>query len=244
MIEHRLKRAIEIFHSEGSTELVMRSLRFLHRQLPKGTTNYNGVKTKSCLLFDPLLPWRSPQRPFYESGLVSGIESQVKEDDEVVIVGGGWGVTAVKAAKIAGVNGRVTVFEGSMKEVKRVRSTVRINGVSDIVDVRHSVVGPGINLRGAASGASQVSPDELPDCDVLELDCEGAEIDILNNLQICPGVILVESHGIYEAPSAKVKEVLETKSYKIVSEEVADQAEYENCVDKDIYSIVGVWNGE
>jgi hypothetical protein len=39
----------------------------------------------------------------------------------------------------------------------------------------------------------QVTPAELPECDVLELNCEGSEIGILRNMTIRPRAIAVET---------------------------------------------------
>lgn len=241
-MSHLIKRAVEVFRTEGPIELFKRALRHVHRRLPDGKTKYNGVYVKSCLLFDPFLPWRETERPNYESGLLEGIRNHVEEGDTVVIVGGGWGVTATKAAEQVGNNGSVTVFEGSSEGVDRTRRTAKLNGVSDIVDVRHAVVGPAVDVWGGEEEASQVRPEDLPECDVLELDCEGAEIDILNNMTITPEVVLVESHGVFDAPTEEVKEVLEKKSYSVVSEEVADLDLKDACVEKDIYAITSLLN--
>jgi hypothetical protein len=47
-----------------------------------------------------------------------------------------------------------------------------------------------------------ISPAELPECDILELDGEGAESLILRNMTIRPRVIAVETHGVYGAPTS------------------------------------------
>jgi len=39
-----------------------------------------------------------------------------------------------------------------------------------------------------------IPSNQLPDCDVLEMDCEGADTSILSNLNIRPRVIIVEIH--------------------------------------------------
>jgi len=250
-MSYLIKRALELLREEGALELakggirfflwkyekLKKGFRFVHAKLPKSKVRYNGVYVE-CPLFDPILPWRG--RPNYESGIITSMKEKVGECEDVVIVGGGHGVTAVTAAKQVGENGNVVVYEGSADKVERCEQTTRFNGVSDRVDVRHGVVGPSISVWGDEKGAPHLEPKELPDCDVLELDCEGAEIDILENMEISPEVVIVETHGIYGAPTDEVKGILETLSYKVVSEEVADLGAEDNCRERDIYVLTGV----
>ena len=62
-----------------------------------------------------------------------------------------------------------------------------------------------------------ILPEELPSCDVLELDCEGSEIDILRRMVITPRVIIVEIHPwLFKEPAEWVVENLITQGYEIV----------------------------
>jgi len=246
-IMNNLSRAVQVLKEDGILSLLQSGLHFIYnRQIaplfPRINAEYNGVKVDdySTYYLDSIVPWRKKERPYYESGLISGIEKHVKKGDRVAIVGGGWGVTAVKSAQIVGKSGKVIVFEGSADKTGHIQETITINKVSNNVDVDHCIVGPMINLRGEAGGAKHISPDELPECDVLELDCEGAEIEILDNMTIRPRVILVESHGMYDAPSSKVENLLTDNYYSVKSKEVADKGNREKCVDNDIYSITAI----
>lgn len=49
-------------------------------------------------------------------------------------------------------------------------------------------------MSGIPDDLTIVSPKELPDCDVLELDCEGSELSILQSLSIRPQLIFIEIH--------------------------------------------------
>lgn len=244
--------AIEILRTEGPMTLFLRSINFIYRRtfallLPRRPVQYNGIEVPSARLFDGILPWRSREgRPNYESGLISGMEERLHPGFDVVIVGGGWGVTAVKAAEKVGEDGTVTVYEGSAREVDRVRRTVETNGYSDIVDVHHATVGTALNLRGESgeSGeAAVVNPGKLPQCDVLELDCEGSEVEILKELTIRPDVILVETHGLYDASTDKVKSILSNISYSVVSNVVADEDNPEKCKTDDIRVLTALRDG-
>jgi hypothetical protein len=43
-----------------------------------------------------------------------------------------------------------------------------------------------------------VRPQFLPQADVIEMDCEGAELEIIENLSIRPRVITVETHSNHD----------------------------------------------
>lgn len=148
-----LTKAIRVLREDGPSELLKQGVPYVYNNhiaalLPKTNASYNGVDVKAARYFDTIVPWREKDRPHYESGLISGIEEYVREGDDVVIVGGGWGVTAVKAAQNVGSSGKVTVYEGSNEEVNHVQETIRKHNLSDRVDVIHGIVGPEISLRG------------------------------------------------------------------------------------------------
>lgn len=242
-----LSKAIKFLREEGASELIKEGVPYVFNNsigpllLSKPIASYNGVDVNTRRYFDLIAPWRDYQnKPYYEYALVAGIEKYVEEGDSVVIVGGGWGVTALKAAQNVGNSGKVTVYEGSEKEVNHIRETIELNNVSGRVDIIHGIVGEKISLRGEEGDASCVSPEQLPECDVLELDCEGAEVGILENLTIQPRVILVESHGMLDASSSRVEELVNNLSYSVKSKEVAGRVRKDYCKNNDIYVIAAV----
>lgn len=139
-----------------------------------------------------------------------------------MIIGGGYGVSSVAAATHTGETGSVDVYEGSAPAVKQVQDTLRLNGVVNRVNVHHTVVGPEIQLDGERGGATELAPEELPACDVLVLDCEGAETAILSNLDIAPRTIIVETHEIYDSSEEDVKMLLEDMGYEIAERKIAE----------------------
>jgi hypothetical protein len=108
----------------------------------------------------------------------------------VTIVGGGYGVSTVVAARHAEA---VTVYEGGAEWAMKVDQTASTNEVSDRVIVRNEVVGEANDVYGETMG-NVIPPEQLPECDVLELDCEGAEEEIINDMGLSPRVIIVEMH--------------------------------------------------
>jgi hypothetical protein len=240
----QVRKAFDILRSEGFIPLIRKGVPFIHDNyispyLPRVVVRYNGVEVKAARLFDTSLPWREGHRSQFESGLISAISCHISPGDDVVIVGGGWGVTAVAAAKKTGSSGSVTVFEGAKREVNRVKETLSLNSVSDIVEVKHAIVGPEIHLKSAAGNPDQISPDELPRCDVLELDCEGSEIDILGNISTYPEYIFVETHGIYESPTHEVRDTLKKLDYEIINCNIGAEDYRTDCEEYDIYVLTG-----
>lgn len=177
--------------------------------------------------------------PDYEATLVEHLREHVRPGDRVVVVGGGVGVTAVVAARQAGAAGTVQVFEGSAAGVRAVRQTARLNAVADRIAVEHAVVARAVHVYGRHPGRS-VDPSALPACDVLELDCEGSEIEILSTLAVRPRAILVETHGIYGAPTDRVLGLVGALGYDAREVGVAEPRIAEICREGDIRVVVGV----
>lgn len=176
--------------------------------------------------------------PGYEATLVAGLKRHLRPGDEVVVVGGGWGVTATTAALETTPHGRVTCFEGDAEGCERVRRTAAANGVSGRVSVIHAVVGEAISVYGSQTGPV-VAPGSLPDCDVLQLDCEGAELNILREMSIRPRVVLVETHGIFGASTAAVGERLRELEYETTDLGVAEPQVESYCSQNDIHVVCG-----
>ena len=238
------EKAIRILRREGALSLVRKGLRFLYLEwirprLPAREVYYNGLPVPAGRLFDSVArPWVGPKnRPNYEAELVDALERHVTEGDTVTVVGGGWGVTAVTAAKETGASGSVTVYEGAKRSVDRVSIVIERNDVSDWVNVEHAVVAQGDHLYGPAGDADRISPTDLPTCDVLELDCEGAELDILRRMKIRPRVIAVETHRHLGVPVEEVEQILNNRSYDIRSRNPLN-------ADNGVYVIVAVSNAE
>jgi hypothetical protein len=243
-----LAKVAQIVSETGYASLARRASGYLYRRtlrriLPRtSAVRYAGVAIsrdrKLGDLFVPefLAPADIRDIPDYERTLIGGIRAHVRSGDKVVIVGGGEGVTATIAAQMAGEDGGVVCFEGAGEGVAKVEATARRNGVASRLTVRHAVVGKPINIHGAEESQSSiiVDPADLPKCDLLELDCEGAEITILQNMNISPRVILVETHGLFGAPSTKVRRLLEGRGYEVVDLGWAEPGLGEACKEHDI----------
>lgn len=232
---------VRVLQERGPLYVLKSGIASLYRpireQLPRRRTTFNGVTVRAARTGDDLVPWptghSNPDE--YEQALVREIRESVRPTDEVVIVGGGWGISAVVAAEQAGERGQVTVFEGAESWVSRLRETLRLNPCPEDIDVVHAVVGDGSHLRDGSGGASVVDPDDLPECDVLVLDCEGAEISILEGMSIRPETVIVESHGLFDSPSDEVEQTLEEVGYRVESSSWAESGDLEKyCEMNDI----------
>jgi len=156
--------------------------------------------------------------PSYERAEVNAMRNYTNQGDNVVIVGAGLGITPTVAANSVGKDGQVIAYEASADRISRVRKTIQYNNVSDIVDIRHAIVGKAEDVRGDIGSAVTIPPKELPECEFLELDCEGAEELILEEMTINPRVLSVETHETKGVSQSKVLKLLKRRGYKITEE--------------------------
>lgn len=191
---------------------VLRTLynRLLRPYLPRKIAVYNGVPVRNIKLLD-----QSDVYPTYEEALLEGIRQQVQADDEVVIVGGGLGVSTVVAARQCGPGGSVVTFEGSPERASLAGETLALSNLQERASIREAIVGPEIAVHGETGDVSTVSPEDLPDCDVLVLDCEGAELEILEEPPDARAIV-VETHRFLDAPEEDVRALLDRHGYEVV----------------------------
>lgn len=242
-----LSRALQTYQEDGIPQLIYKSIqfnynRFIRPLFPKKVVEYNDVSVRASYLGDGIIPWQTTDIPGYEGALIRGIRRYVTTGDNVVIVGGGWGVSSVAAAGRVGKHGKVITFEASQDAVDKIRYTLDLNDVDNRVLVHHQIVARAISLRGPEGDVETIVPEDLPECDVLVLDCEGAEIDILSEMEIRPRVIIVETHGIFGAPKDEVKDKLTNAGYNPVTSEIAEERWRDKCEKNDIYVIYSEHN--
>jgi hypothetical protein len=246
-------KVMGVYRALGSSGLLNRAAALVYRKWirPALATSshleYNGVRiARERKAFDSRLP--GLYRPYelqdildYEGALVTSLRRCVQGGDTVVIVGGGVGVTTVVAAQQVGPSGSVLCYEGAETCVSDIRKAVRLNQVTARVIVTHAVVARPIAVYGDESGrGAVVPPSALPPCDVLELDCEGAEADILRQMHIRPRVIVVETHGVYGAATADIETILARLCYEVMRVGVAEERLADVCERNDIYVLSGL----
>lgn len=153
--------------------------------------------------------------PHYKKSNAEALRTAISPGDDVVIVGGGHGVTTVIAANATGKTGIVTGYEASVEQVEQARKTVELNNVDDQCYIKHAIVSQAYDTRGAVDDAKQVSPAELPPCDVIEMDCEGAELDILRDLDNPATSLIIETHPQYYDEPDEAVHTLNNTGYEI-----------------------------
>ena len=221
----------------------------MRRLMPIRRSYYwSGVRTFEDRALDNwLMPGGYPRAPCdipdYEEALVEGLHRLVRPGDRVVVVGGGFGVTTVVAAQAAGVNGEVWCYEASMAHISWVHATLALNRKRKPmapVHVVHACVGEARSRMKAAYDGEGVDPRVLPECDVLELDCEGSELGILASMTIRPRGLVVETHGVFGAPTLAVRKVIESRGYSVLSVRLAEERLHDLLLAEDTQVIVAV----
>lgn len=165
--------------------------RFIRPRLPK--TKYRicaGIAVQDKALLD-LGPRHYPE---YKAGLLEGIRETVDDGDTVVIVGGGRGVSTIHCAR-AGAD-EVIALEAAASMIETAEQTLSENYVPEgcSVEFKHALVGEAVEVYGAYDDAEFVAPNELPECDVLVMDCEGAERSILAGVEGVDAAVVIEGH--------------------------------------------------
>lgn len=200
---------------------------------------YNGVVMgKRYPFIEDYLPGEfSGIQPTYKRPNVAAIREHVSAEDTVVIVGAGQGVTTVIAARQAW-KGSVYAYEPGSKWIELTERAVRLNDVDDRVKLIETAVGDVITSQGADTSATgKTDPEELPECDVLELDCEGSEIEIITGLRKLPEVIIVETHGFCGAPTEETIATLEDRDYEVVERMPVEKGE-RYASERDAYVLI------
>lgn len=178
---------------------------------------YNGVRIdneSSYHLFDGITTATAGRKKYYEAAIVKGINSVIKEGDHVLIVGGGWGVSTVKASISAGVEGKITVYEASTDKIEDIENTLKLNPISSEIELNENMVAGNSSVWGEETRNEIVNPRDLPPADVLILDCEGAEKKILETLDYEPRAVVVEIHPEYGVRHNEIKSIMNRRGYQ------------------------------
>ena len=164
---------------------------------PTAVVTLNSVEVKHDRPLDRYsLFVNSGDNPEYERVLISYIESYAETGDTAVIVGGGWGVSTVVTAREVGHTGHVHTYEVGQKQARFASETVKRNDVADWCDIHHSAVSPTVNAFNPPKDANHITGQELPDSDILIVDCDGAEFQVLESIDNNPERLIVEHHAV------------------------------------------------
>lgn len=110
----------------------------------------------------------------------------------------------------------VKSYDANPRKVALARETAELSFVGDSVTVSNAVVGEVVG--GPSEHSERIRTlDNVPECDALILDVEGAETSILRSLSHSPRTILVEGHPQHDATVDRVTDILEEKGYTVDS---------------------------
>lgn len=226
-----LTKAKEIYSKQGLLQLIKSSLSYISRQYRTTVDKFRHVKTNTRRInlngvtvpvevspIDKYLPFYQPPYPIeskreYEHTEVESLKTYAQKGDDVVVIGGGLGVTAVVASRITG--GKVTVYEQSETTYRMLNRTIELNDFNDSIKTELKAVGEiaGSNFTHSLSPTVEtIPPSELPYADIYEMDCEGAETAILQEMGVRPSTLLIETHDNHDI----VCKILNEIGYDIV----------------------------
>lgn len=184
-----------------------------------------GVQTR---VFDNLAPWHNNGKiSDWKASEYEQLRKHVREGDQVTIIGGGLGSNAVLAGRLVGEKGNVVIYEGNSNNCEAINRTLEYNDVSERCDVVNAIImsegQDGFEMI-VSDDTKRLSPSEIATGDLLDLDVEGAEWDIINQLpeSKLPMKLIVESHHMYdycpyESPS-ELRTLIENRGYRIIDE--------------------------
>lgn len=199
--------------------------RLLRHRLPRTIGVYNGVVTRKYHLLDLT---KTDHEPEYKETLVSRARSITNEGDTVVEIGSGYGVCTVWLAKEVGNEGEVCTYEAGDDQVAVTREALELNSeilgadLTARTSVNHALVVSGNVVYGPISDARRLDVEDLPDCDVVVTDCEGAELPILRDIEIRPRAFVIETHPNFGAKTRDVEAVLSEYGYQCETEYLYD----------------------
>lgn len=216
----KIDTMIRILKNKGISQLLQQIYRFAVRQapIPRRVAVYNGVNVKRASILE-----LKNHFPDEEEHSVSQIKQYVSSGDTAVVIGGGWGVCAAQIAKKVGESGYIIVYEAAEQFAERTEETIQLNSFTDRAEVHHTMVSTKGQVWGAEDGAKRVSSKDLPVCDVLHLDCDGAEYKILSELPLNPRVVIVEIHGMYGVAEEDIDQIMIERGYDVADKRTFDE---------------------
>jgi hypothetical protein len=204
---------------------------FIRPNTRKKISVNNGIAVGNIHLYD-----FTEEYPEHKKEFINPLCDNINEGDTVIQVGSGVGTSTLAAAEEAGSSGKVITYEASENRVNVSKDTIRLNNKTwrdrSEINIEHALIGDAVKVPDNLGNPKTIAPEELPECDILGLDCEGAEVGILEGITIRPDKIVVESHGWLGGETKTVKNLLKNIGYEI--DDVIEQVP-----NKDNFVIVG-----
>lgn len=156
-------------------------------------------KPKSIIKWISELIFGDPYIYTDELGILALHDSVFTQSDIILAVGVGSGISLIhNCAK--GKQGKSFIgIDGSKQQLDIARKNAKLNDINkNSYSLIHGFVGNPTGVYGKSSQVSNqfINIDNFK-FDILELDCEGSEIEILSELYVKPRHIIVEMHPFF-----------------------------------------------
>jgi len=131
---------------------------YVRSALRRRPVELNGVETRYKRIGDDIVPWRAGHSnpESYERGIIHGLRAHASGVDDIVVVGGGWGVSATVAGNVTGSTGNV--YESSSEQAELARETAALNDVEDRIEINVGAVDHPLPTYGAEQSDEAISP--------------------------------------------------------------------------------------
>jgi hypothetical protein len=201
-------------------------------KLPRVFFEIKGIMTKGYLciyeIYFPIRPKYFFQQFLYffhvypeyfitdELGFINSYSKIYLENMRILQIGLGSGITLIHNTKNGG--NFVTAIEASKVQIEKALKNIRLNDISEKqYKIIHGFSG---NPTGVYDGfdidTKYINFNSL-DFDILELDCEGSEVELLASLYKKPRFILVEFHPMLRNMDYfAISSDLSRKGYKLI----------------------------
>ena len=202
-------------------------------RIPRLILRYKGLSTNNQLAYKEIL---IPARPksiligIYNSimrkdlynkdelGIILSHDRIYNYEDRILAVGVGSGISLIHNCKKSRIDNSFIGIEASTKVMELAKMNAALNGVEENKYILiNKFAGIPTNVYNSQSGndVTMIDINEL-EFDVLELDCEGSEIEILESLKVNPRHIIVEMHPMFRKIDLdKFLSMMETKNYEL-----------------------------
>jgi hypothetical protein len=190
---------------------------WLRDELPYRMTAVAGVAAPHRHIGDVILGGLSRNHDNYKREFIGAVRDAVP-GQRVVEIGTGHGITLTHMLRSNAAC--VDSYEADATRVKRARKTLTRDPhlPSERATVHHGIVGE-MTVESVGKAGPRVTTEDVPPFDVLVLDCEGAEIDVLEALS-APETAVVETHPECGVPTSETIEALERIGLAVIKKTV------------------------
>jgi hypothetical protein len=155
-----------------------------------------------------------------ELGILLSHDDVYREEDIILAVGVGSGISLIHNCKKDRGPRSFIGIDGSKDQIEIAEDNARLNEVDfSRFKLIEGFVGNPTNIYGTDNQKTTKNIDiNQMDFDILELDCEGSEIEILQDLTARPRHIIVEMHPMYrDIDIVDFLEMMNSKRYMLAN---------------------------